>query len=507
MVEPLCCRWREIFSFLDLVALITLNTEDRFKNFHELIHQDPFRHRQLILNCLNSAIEAVEPQNLVKDKLSADSGKLKVNGTDLSFNLSRFDKVIVVGAGKASGAMASAFEHLIPPGVEYSGFVIIPKNTEVHLHTSKIRLLEGSHPIPSLKSTTATLKVMKALSVATEKSLVVCLISGGGSALMASPAEGITLRDKIETTSLLLRSGGGIEKVNCVRKHLSSVKGGQLAKSANGAQVLSLMISDIVGNPLGSIASGPTVPDTTTFKDAIDILEEFSLTRKVPPRILKRLKNGADGKISETPKADDPTFKKVTNLIIGDNAVACRAATKELAMSGSKYNTYYLGSSWQGEAKDTASNLTRLFLQIRTERHGPGLKLPAAFVWGGETTVTVKGKGIGGRNQEEALASLIDMNSTPGVTIAYLGTDGVDGFTDAAGAIIDSELFAKSTTRKLNSQKFLKDNDSYSFFKRIGGGLLTTGPTGTNVNDIGIALVEVPMNSTAIDRERRVSPP
>ena len=464
--------------------------EERFKDYHKILQTDPFGHKKVILAGLNAAINSVQPAALMRDKLSVDSKyNLRILGSNLDLPLASYDKLIVVGAGKASGAMAETLETLLPEKIQYSGVVIVPEGTSRYYLTKKIGILEGSHPIPSTKNVVATKAVVKVVQSTTEKSLVLCLISGGGSALMSLPAKGISLSEKIRTTTLLLKSGAGIEKVNTVRKHLSAVKGGQLALKADGSKVVSLILSDIVGNPIGSIASGPTAPDPTTFKDALGILQEYHITQKVPTRVVGRLKAGAMGQIPETPKPEDPIFQKVNNCILGDNSVACFAAIEEMKKMIS-VNPCYLGSAWQGEARDTAANLVGLFLTAREDPcNVSGRGYPKAFVWGGETTVTVRGKGRGGRNQEEALSSLLRLGNEKGITIAYLGTDGVDGFSLAAGAIIDSASCDRAAMKELFPDKYLMDNDSTTFFEKLGDSLLLTGPTSTNVNDIGIAIV------------------
>ncbi len=235
----------------------------------------------------------------MRNKISLGSNdRLLIHGTKLSFPLRSFDRIIVVGAGKASGAMAETFENIIPKDIDYQGAVDVPEGTADRFHCKKIKIFEATHPIPSKKSVEATTKIMGLIQTATPKSLVLCLISGGGSSLMAIPADRVTIEDKIQVTQLLLKGGASIEKLNCVRKHLSLVKGGQMAKAANGARVLSLIISDIVGNPIESIASGPTVPDPSTFSDSLAVLEEFQIQNKVPSRILTRLQQGAARKNS-----------------------------------------------------------------------------------------------------------------------------------------------------------------------------------------------------------------
>ena len=444
----------------------------------------------LILDALVASIDAVLPRNLMKSKLSVMNNRfLKFPDLNLDFDLRRHDKVIVVGGGKASGAMAEQLELMLPRDLDFSGVISVLEGTSRNFQTQKITLLESSHPIPSEKSVLATTKIMHKVGEATKDSLILCLISGGGSSLMALPAKGITLDDKVKTTELLLKSGASIEKVNCVRKHLSSIKGGLMAKSANGARILSLIISDIVGNPLGSIASGPTAPDPSTFKDALRVLEEYDLTNRIPARVLRRLKDGTKGLILETPKPRNRIFGRVTNAILGDNSVACKAAIDCIRKNA--FPVYYFGSGLQGEARELAANLTKLFLTVRSgspEIHG--FTKPCAFVWGGETTVTVRGNGKGGRNQEEALSALWNLGSVKGLTIAFMGTDGKDGFSSASGAIVDSEVDRSAARKKMNPDKYLTNNDSNSFFRRVGRSLLINGPTGTNVNDIGLAMIQ-----------------
>ena len=468
-----------------------MRARDRFENYTDIVKTDPVGHRRLILDCLNAAIDAVLPQNLMKNKLSVKRKHiLTVSGEGKDYDLRKFDKVIIVGGGKASGAMAQELERRLPDEIDYSGIVSVLEGTSDKFHTRKITLLESSHPIPSEKSVRTTTEIMRKISQATKDSFVLCLISGGGSSLMALPANGITLDDKIKTTSLLLKSGASIEKVNCVRKHLSLIKGGQLARYANGAIILSLIISDIVGNPVGSIASGPTAPDPTTFGEALSVLKEYDLIDQVPERVLRRLKDGALGKIPETPKPLDPTFGNVTNFILGDNSVACEAAIKIIRKNGN-FKPYYLGSEMQGESRDLGANLTSLFLTVKkSTSQVQGFEKPCAFIWGGESTVTVRGKGKGGRNQEEALSALQKLGSNEGVTIAFMGTDGKDGFSNAAGAIVDSGVNRIAALKKLRPEDYLRDNDSNSFFEKVGKSLLITGPTGTNVDDIGLALVQ-----------------
>ncbi|MDA4131070.1 MAG: glycerate kinase [Thaumarchaeota archaeon] len=457
------------------------------KNRKEILRHDNLGHRRIMLDALESAIAAVQPRKLLETSLSITRGKMKIKQLTITLDLSKFDKILVVGGGKAGGGMAETIESLIPETYDLVGSVTIPEGTSEKFHTNRVQLHEATHPIPSLKGVVSTEKIVSVLGTGTADSLVLCLISGGGSALMTLPAVDISLEEKIATTSLLLKSGAAIDEINCVRKHLSRIKGGQLVRYANGALVISFILSDIIGNPLESIASGPTVPDPTTYEDALKILSRYGIEDSAPPAVLDHLRKGKSGLVRETPKVGDPIFSKVKNCILGDNSVACRASVKSLKKRGS-FKVYYLGSSWRGEARDLGEDFASFCKSI--QQPNSGFKNPTSFVWGGEATVTVRGTGKGGRNLEQALAALDALKEKNGITMAFLGTDGIDGFSDAAGAIIDSHTFVVAKAKNLDAKIFLARNDSHSFFKSVEDGLINSGPTGTNVNDIGIALIE-----------------
>ena len=452
-----------------------------------MTNDDPNSDRALLMKCFDSAIRAVMPSTLLTSRLTVDKDSvLEIKSSGLKLDLTSYDKVLVVGCGKAAGSMAETLEQILDDQIRFEGCVNILKGTTTDFKTSKIKLNESTHPIPSALGVSSTEKIVKVLRTATQKSLVICLISGGGSSMMPLPAEGISLDDKVKTTTLLLESGASISEVNCVRKHLSAIKGGQLPLYANGAALLSLIISDVVDDPLESIASGPTTPDPTTFRDALSIIERYDLENLVPERVNVRLKAGAAGTVPETPKPDDPRLESVTNYILGDNGIACDAAIRSLKEIRG-IAVYYLGSSWEGEARKIGGDLASLC--IAALKHQSGFATPAAFVWGGETTVTVKGKGRGGRNQEEAMGALSKIKSMQGITIGFMGTDGKDGFSDAAGAIVDFRTWQSAIDQRLDPESYLGNNDSTSFFENAGRSLLFTGPTGTNVNDIGLALI------------------
>lgn len=342
--------------------------------------------------------------------------------------------------------------------------------------------MEASHPLPDENGVAATRKILELAGRLDEKKLAICLVSGGGSALLVEPIKGVTLAEKRLMTDLLLKSGADITGLNMVRKHLSAVKGGRLARAISPAHVLSLIVSDVIGDRLDTIASGPTAPDSTTYTDAIGLIEKLGLLKKAPLSVIKALKLGAVGKLDETPKENDPVFLSVANKIISGNSTAVASAASRARELGYKVET--LGSPISGEARLAAVALAGLALRKKAEK-GP----PLVIVSGGETTVTVTGEGKGGRNMEMALAFALAVKGVDGITFLSAGTDGTDGPTDAAGAIVDGHAISSAERLGLRAGEYLDNNDSYNFFSKAGG-LLVTGPTGTNVMDIQMALVE-----------------
>jgi glycerate-2-kinase len=314
---------------------------------------------------------------------------------------------------------------------------------------------------------------------------VVCLISGGGSALFVAPAEGLSLDDKQVMTRILLKGGADIVELNTVRKHLSRVKAGRLAEAASPARVLSLILSDVIGDPLDFIASGPTSPDTTTWADALAIVTRYDTAGEMPQKILQLLRDGVGGKIPDTPKKGDPLFDRVENIIIGSNRIATEAARKKAQRLG--YEPVVLTTELHGEARDAAQWVYRQVLESQSCLASGRKRI--CLIAGGETTVTVRGKGLGGRNTEMALAFAMAIEGTSGITFLSAGTDGTDGPTDAAGAFADGETIPKARALGLDAQSFLDNNDSYHFFEKTGG-LFKTGATGTNVMDLQIILIE-----------------
>jgi glycerate-2-kinase len=314
--------------------------------------------------------------------------------------------------------------------------------------------------------------------------LIICLISGGGSSLMPLPRGNISLADKKAITQALLNSGATITEFNTVRKHISDIKGGWLAKKAYPTTILNLILSDVVGDPLDFIASGPTVPDSTTFKEAIGVLKKYSLWATTPDSIKKLLSKGEKRLIPETPKAGDEAFRRVYNVVVGNNRSSSLAACERLKTDG--LNTLLLTATMEGEARHLGTMLSSIAKEV-TVSANPAPK-PAGIVAGGETTVTVTGKGLGGRNQELALGAAARLRGAEGVALASLSTDGIDGPTNAAGAVIDGKTVTRAAKMGLTPEKFLAQNDSYHFFSRLGD-LILTGPTGTNVNDVSVIVV------------------
>ncbi len=437
------------------------------------------RARRLVLESLEYALNAVDPKRLMETKLFLRNSSLEVDG--FSFDLEKFGDIFVVGGGKASGLMAEALEQKLGTYIT-NGLVNVPKGGKYK--TEKIKLCEANHPIPDRAGVTGTRRMLQIAEEARKGDLMICLISGGGSSLMPLPRGEISLEDVSRITDALLKSGATINEINTVRKHISDFKGGWLAEKAYPAAVLNLILSDVVGDPLDSIASGPTVPDTTTFGDAVKALKKHHLWKETPASIRKILSQGQKGLVPETPKRDSKAFEEVRNIVIGNNRCATLAACESLKSSG--LNTFMLTSTLEGEARHIGTMLASIAHEVITSGHP--IPKPAGIVAGGETTVTVTGKGRGGRNQEIGLAAMSKMDKLDGVVLASLTTDGVDGPTDAAGAIVDGKTMSKALKINLNHERFLAENDSYHFFSELED-LIFTGATGTNVNDVSVIVV------------------
>ena len=427
------------------------------------------------ITVLEAALNSVDPHKAVLNNLKIVDGKLRVGNFEASLDDLR--KIVVIGGGKAGGAMAEAVESVLGDRVS-GGCVNVLQGTEFRYNLKKIRLQGASHPIPNNDGVRGVAEMLMLISSMREKDLVICLISGGGSALMPYPAEGISLEDKQDVTSRLLMKGATIDDLNAVRKHLSAIKGGQLARRCYPTRVVSLILSDVVGDPLDTIASGPTSPDTTTFRDAVDVLKKYKLWDDICSQVRERLEYGVKKVIVETPKPGDEIFNHVTNIIVGNNSIAAESAAEAAEALG--YNSLIVSTMVEGEAAEVGTVLAGIARELAAK--GRPLKPPAAVIVGGETTVNVRGSGRGGRNQELALSLARRITGLKAVA-ASLATDGIDGPTEASGAIVDGETSTKASKAGLSIEKFLAENDSHSFFKKIGD-TIVTGPTGTNVNDL-----------------------
>ncbi|MCL5022366.1 MAG: glycerate kinase [Nitrospirae bacterium] len=394
-----------------------------------------------------------------------------------------FTRLLVAAFGKAASPMAKAA--LDDLGDLVSGGLLLTKygHTDHSEAGTRIRSYEAGHPLPDENGLRAAREMMGLLKDAESSTLVLCLISGGGSALLVLPSAGITLEEKKKATELLLKSGADISALNTVRKHISDVKGGRLAEASYPAGVLSLILSDVVGDRLDVIASGPTSPDPTFYRDALSTVERYGLGDRMPKSIMDRLRGGAEGGAPETPKESSPVFRKVENIIVGSNKKsldAARAAAKNFG-----FETRIVSAEVQGEARLIGRQLAKQALELR-DRKDAGARM--CLISGGETTVTVKGKGKGGRNMELALSFALEVEGRQGITFLSAGTDGTDGPTDAAGAFVDGETVSRARRLGISPEEYLENNDSYSFFERAGG-LFITGPTGTNVMDIQLTLL------------------
>ena len=424
-----------------------------------------------------SALKAANPASCIRNFIQFNDRVLGIGHKQLPVN----GRLIVIGTGKASANMAQAVEELLDGLI--SGGLVVTKYGHA-LPLKRIRLVEAGHPLPDAAGVRAVEEMRELLQGLSEDDLVLCLISGGGSALWPAPAGGITLEQKQEVTHLLLRAGATIRELNAVRKHLSAVKGGQLARWAFPARVVSLIVSDVIGDPVDFIASGPTAPDTTSFSDALAIVRKYKVD--VNDAVIHRFEEGARGALPETPKPGDPVFKRVDNCIIGNNRLLVDAAADKARDLG--FDTLILGTEIEGEAKDVGLFFSAIAREIG--RSGNPIRSPACILTAGETTVTVRGNGLGGRNQEMALAWAIAMAGTPAPTpscFASVATDGSDGPTSAAGGLVDPFSCARAVELGLTPIQFLQTNDSSSFLKATGD-LIITGPTRTNLMDLQILL-------------------
>ncbi|MDP2760298.1 MAG: HAD-IIB family hydrolase [Sideroxyarcus sp.] len=439
----------------------------------------------ILREMFDAALAAVDPYRAVLRSVQVAGGHLRVAGAD--YDLAAFERILVVGGGKATARMAQAAETLLGDGIA-AGLIVVKDGHTLPLQT--IEQVEAAHPVPNAAGEAGARRILDMVRAADDKTLVVCLLSGGASALLVAPAAGLTLQDKQDATGLLLRAGASIDELNAVRKHLSAIKGGRLAQAAHPAQVLTLLLSDVIGDRLDVIASGPTAADGSTFADALAVIAKYSLRDRMPPHVMAYLQQGADGQLDETAKAGERCFAHTRNVIVGALGLALEAAAAASRQLG--FNTRIISAELQGEARDAAQWLAQI---ARTELSEMGEGERRCLLCGGETTVTVRGAGKGGRNQELALAFAQAVEGLDGVMLLSAATDGSDGPTDAAGAQVDGRTAARARAMGLDPQQYLDANDSCTFFRRydeLAGGRshLVTGPTGTNVMDMQLLLLD-----------------
>jgi len=431
-----------------------------------------------------AALAEVKPENIIKKNVSISGKKLRIQ--DKIFDLTAFNDIFLIEIGKAAPFMAKSMLNILGNRVRDGLAVCLPRQ---RVSLNRITCFSSSHPLPDERSVVAARNILSLAKKAREKDLFIILISGGSSAQICLPASEISLEEKKFITEKLLKAGANITELNTVRKHISRIKGGRLAQEAYPATVISLVLSDVRGNDLESIASGPTHWDSSSYEDAFQVLKKYRLWNSAPFSVKEVVQKGIQDKIEETLREDNKIFNKVFNFIIGDNMTALQAAQKEAERQG--FKSLIITSSDQGEARDTARNYASLFINII--QSGRVMSQPLCLLAGGEVTVEVKGKGRGGRNQEFVLAAVLEMKNRlkkqKNWMILSLNSDGIDGPTETAGAWATPLILKKAKRLFLNPKKYLSNNDSYNFFKKVGG-LIFTGPTHTNVMDLRLFLID-----------------
>mgnify|MGYP000944159341 CR=1 FL=1 len=434
--------------------------------------------RKIAEDIFLAGVESVLPEKLMQSQV-----KLSVEGLQIAektFSLSRFRNIYVLAAGKAVALMTKEIENILGDKIT-AGHVITKYGHGADL--KYLTLTEAGHPIPDAEGVKGTQRIIDIAQRADENDLVICLISGGASALMADFPDGASLDDLKLTNELLVKCGADITEINTVRKHLSNVKGGQLAKAIYPATTVSLILSDVIGDKLDVIASGPTVEDSSTFEDALTVVEKYSLQNSLPDSMLHHLQKGSTGLVTEILESDNPVFQNVHNYIIGSNRIALENAAKKANKLG--FETHIITDSLQGNYTEVADFILENIDNYR--KNNP--ENPICLLFGGEPTVKVSGDGLGGRNQHLALYLSTKIEQTRDITILCAGTDGTDGPTNAAGAVIDEETTRIAAEKNVNPLVFLQNSDSYHFFKKIGSHIIT-GNTRTNVMDMVVVLVE-----------------
>jgi glycerate 2-kinase len=435
--------------------------------------------RESAISIFLAGIRGVMPDRIIGDLVSLRGDTLKVGYQE--YNLRKPGNLWIIGAGKASAAMAHYMESII--GDRVNGGHVITKYG-CYCKLKKIKVTEAGHPVPDENSFNATSDIIRIADEAGENDLVICLWSGGGSALLADYPETSSVEEIKSLNEILVNSGADIREMNSVRKHFSRVKGGQLARHIYPAGFINIILSDVIGDHFDVIASGPSVPDNSTFADALAVIKKYNLAGQVPSGLLLYLNQGTNGMRPETPKADDPVFAKSISLLAGSNKSALQAARAEAEKMG--FPVYIITDKLNGDTNDACSFVINT---INDYRSNTSLTKPLCLLFGGETTVKVAGDGSGGRNQHLALASALRLQNIPGVTLLSAGTDGNDGNTDMAGSVVDSETLHDALSMNIDPEKYFNNFDSYNFFRNAGGHVFT-GPTLTNVMDIVIVIIE-----------------
>ncbi|OGP72502.1 MAG: glycerate kinase [Deltaproteobacteria bacterium RBG_16_50_11] len=441
--------------------------------------------KKIAKTIFSKAVSAVHAYDRLREKVRIEKDRLIIKeeeGPDKVFDLRKFQRIFLMGTGKASASMAQAIEEIF--GDRITKGIVTTKYGHL-LPLKRTAGIEAGHPLPDRAGLEGARRMKTLLESSGPEDLIILLVSGGGSALLPLPVNGVTLEEKQEVTQLLLGCGADIKEINTIRKHISHIKGGWFARWAYPSTVVTFILSDVVGDPLDAIASGPTVADPSTFEEAWGILKKYDLLSKVAPSIETHLRSGKEGNVGETPKPGETLFGRVYNWIIGSNILALRAAEEEAVSHG--FHTLILSSSIVGETRDAALFHAAIAREVVSSGHP--LPRPACILSGGETTVTLKGNGRGGRNQEFALAAALEIGGLEKVVLLSGGTDGTDGPTDASGAVADHTTVQRARGLGLDPKAHLETNDAYPFFQRLGD-LLITGPTQTNVMDVRILLVD-----------------
>ena len=435
--------------------------------------------REIAEKIFMAGVRSVLPEKLITGIMKIDGSVLTINENKIP--LDNIKNIYVIGAGKASAAMGHYVESILGDRIT-GGHIVVKYGYSCKL--KRIKVTEAGHPIPDSNGFKATEEIIKLSSRASENDLVICLISGGGSALLADLPEGLLPEELYIVNNLLIRCGASINEINCVRKHLSLIKGGQLARIVRPAQLATLILSDVTGNPLEVIASGPTVPDPSTFSDALQVIDDYHLTADITSGVLNYLKDGSSGIHPETPKPGDPLFSGTLNILAGTNQIALKAAKAQAVNMG--FRTYIIDTELHGDVENVSESVISTAISFKNNND---IQKPVCLLYGGETTVRINGNGKGGRNQHLALLAAMRLKNLPGLTLLSAGTDGTDGPTDYAGAVVDSETVRKAISLNEDPENYLYEFNSYNFFKRFGGQIIT-GPTFTNVMDIVVILVE-----------------